>query len=269
VSIGNQQLRQGSDPSMNAQGSSSERERQMNYLLFIWADNGVPTADELTEIQRDLPAWIDDVNGRGIRLFGRELDLPENAATVRVRDGKTLVIDGPFAETKEFIAGFDVLACGSAGEAVDIAAVNPIARIQTLELRPLRDEVQIDARVSAFAQSQDGDAIPYLLCSWAETDAAAIDDATADALRDWRQDLDARAVHVLGCALAGPDLATTIRERKRQRLIEEGPFTLAGRYIATLDVVRCSTRGQAIELAATHPLASRHEIEVRPFYIPA
>jgi hypothetical protein len=264
-----QQLRQGSDRSMEAQESGSERDGQMNYLLFIWADNGIPTPDELAEIQRDLPAWIDDVNSRGIRLFGRELDLPENAATVRVREGKTLVIDGPFAETKEFIAGFDVLACGSAAEAVEIAAVNPIARIQTLELRPIRDAVRIDARVSEFAQSQDGDGIPYMLCAWAQTHDSAIGDASSDALCHWRRDLRVRGVHVLGCELGGPDLATTIRERKHTRQIQKQPFTLAGRHIATLDVVRCSTQSQATELGASHPLASQHEIEVRPFHIPS
>src|SRR2546429_6614783 len=51
------------------------------------------------------------MDGRGVRLLGRELDLPETAATVRVRGGETLVTDGPFAETKEFIAGFDILEC--------------------------------------------------------------------------------------------------------------------------------------------------------------
>ena len=70
----------------------------MKYLLLIRAD-GMPAPEELAVMQRELPGWVEKMDGRGVRLFGRELDLPETAATVRVRDGETLVTDGPFAET--------------------------------------------------------------------------------------------------------------------------------------------------------------------------
>src|ERR1700761_5900249 len=60
--------------------------RRPSHVMFIWAD-GMPTPDELAGLQRDLPSWVQDVDRRGVRLFGRELDLPETAATVRVRRG--------------------------------------------------------------------------------------------------------------------------------------------------------------------------------------
>ena len=78
-------------------------------------------------MQRELPGWVEEMDGRGVRLLGRELDLPETAATVRVRDGETLVTDGPFAETKEFMAGFDVLECADLDEAIEVAAKCPVA----------------------------------------------------------------------------------------------------------------------------------------------
>jgi hypothetical protein len=56
---------------------------------------------------------------------------------VRVRDGKTLVTDGPFAETKEAVGGFDLLECGSLEEAVEIAASHPLAQTGVIEVRPL------------------------------------------------------------------------------------------------------------------------------------
>lgn len=68
------------------------------------------------------------MDGSGARLFGRELDLPRSAVTVRVRAGETLVSDGPFAETKEFLAGFDLLDCADLDEAIDAAAKSPVAR---------------------------------------------------------------------------------------------------------------------------------------------
>ena len=108
----------------------------MKYLHFIWAD-GLPAPADLAVIQRELPGWDEEMTGRGVRLLGRELDLPETAATVRVRGGQTLVTDGPFAETKEFIAGFDILECADLDEALEVASKNPGASFGVLELRPI------------------------------------------------------------------------------------------------------------------------------------
>jgi hypothetical protein len=82
----------------------------------------------------------------------------------------------------------------------------------------------------------------------------------------WRQDLEARGLQVLGNALEGPDTATTIRVRDGQTLISDGPFIETKEFIAGIDVVRCADGQQAIELAAAHPIARYHAIEVRPFY---
>ena len=103
----------------------------MKYLVFIWAD-GLPAPEDLAVMQREIPGWAEEMDGRGVRLLGRELDLPETAATVRVRGGETLVTDGPFAETKEFIAGFDILECADLDEAIEVARLQ---NAKSLELR--------------------------------------------------------------------------------------------------------------------------------------
>ena len=56
---------------------------------------------------------------------------------MRVREGKTLITDGPFVETKETVGGFDLLECESFEQAVEIAATHPLAEIGTIEVRPL------------------------------------------------------------------------------------------------------------------------------------
>ncbi|HEU4572303.1 MAG TPA: YciI family protein, partial [Candidatus Limnocylindrales bacterium] len=81
--------------------------------------------------------WVDDLRARGIWQIGDQLAPPRRARTVRVRDGRRLVTDGPFAETKEAIGGFDLLECGSLEEAVEIAASHPLASVGTIEVRPL------------------------------------------------------------------------------------------------------------------------------------
>jgi len=80
--------------------------------------------------------WLDDVTARGIRLDGDRLRPPREAKTVLVRDGEVLVSDGPFAETKEVICGYDVLECADIDEAVQVAAAHPVAQFGRIEVRP-------------------------------------------------------------------------------------------------------------------------------------
>jgi hypothetical protein len=93
-----------------------------------------PAAD--TTDEESFP-WLDDLQARGIWVTGDQLAPPRRARTVRVRDGKAIVTDGPFAETKEAVGGFDILECGSLEEAVEIAAGHPSAATGTIEVRPL------------------------------------------------------------------------------------------------------------------------------------
>jgi hypothetical protein len=79
--------------------------------------------------------WLDDVTARGIRLHGDRLRPPSEARTVLVRDGEVLVSDGPFAETKEIICGYDMLECASLAEAVQVAAAHPVAAFGKIEVR--------------------------------------------------------------------------------------------------------------------------------------
>jgi hypothetical protein len=239
----------------------------MKYLLLIRAD-GLPAPEELAVMQRELPGWVEEMNGRGVRLFGRELDLPETAATVRVRDGQTLVTDGPFAETKEFIAGFDLLECAGPDEAAEVAAKCPISWFQTLEIRPFLGGLRLGEQAFAFGRGDDGAARTYLLIMWTGgTPAAPLDDEAV--MREgeaWRRDVAARGRHVLGDALQGPDTAMTVCVRGGDTLLSNEPCTGTREFIAGIDVVSCADRQQAIQLAAAHPFARYHAIEVRPFY---
>jgi hypothetical protein len=238
----------------------------VKYLLFICAD-GLPTPEDLAVLQRECPPWVEEMGGRGVRLLGRELDLPETAATVRVRGGETLVTDGPFAETKEFMAGFDVLECDDLDEAIEVAAKHPSSWFQTIEIRPFMDGLRLGEEASAFGRGDDAGGTPYLLLMWmGGTPAAPFDDQEVmEEGEAWRRDLEARGLQVLGNALESPDTATKVRVRDRKTLLSEGPFTETKEFIAGIDVVRCADRQQAIELAAAHPIARFHAIEVRPF----
>ena len=81
--------------------------------------------------------WVDEVTARGVSVFGARLRPVEDATTVRVRGGEVLVTDGPFTESKEWIAGFDVLECRDLDEAIEVASRHPMARFGRIELRPI------------------------------------------------------------------------------------------------------------------------------------
>jgi hypothetical protein len=113
----------------------------MRFLLLICWD--AEKMDALTEPgpgaeheDEGFP-WLDDLRARGAWVTGDQLAPPRRARSVRVRDGKALVTDGPFAETKEAVGGFDLIECDSLEEAVEIAAGHPVAQIGTVEVRPL------------------------------------------------------------------------------------------------------------------------------------
>jgi len=239
----------------------------MKYVSFIWAD-GMPTPQVLATLQGELPGWAEEMDRRGVRLFGRELDLPETAATVRVRDGETLVTDGPFAETKEFVAGFDVIECADVDEAIEVAATCPVSWFQAIEIRPFTDRLRLDEKAFAFGRGEDGGASPHLLSIWiGRTPNSPLDDqAVMEEGEAWRQQVEARGMYVLGNPLGGPDTAKTVRVRDGQTLLSDGPCGEAGAFIAGIEVVSCADRQEAIHLAATHPVARHHAIEVRPFY---
>jgi hypothetical protein len=115
----------------------------MKYLLLVCWDaermNGQtePEPGAAREDDDEGMPWVDDLQARGIWLTGDQLAPPRRARTVRVREGKKLVTDGPFAETKEAVGGFDLLECGSFEEAVEIAAAHPLAEFGAIEVRPL------------------------------------------------------------------------------------------------------------------------------------
>jgi hypothetical protein len=117
--------------------SSSQEGQAMKYMMFVVVDpdaavEAEPSGDDLT-----IEQWLADVDDRGKRITGGALRPVGEATTVRVRHGQVLVTDGPFSETKEWIAGFDILECENLEEAIAIAARHPQANGGKLELRPV------------------------------------------------------------------------------------------------------------------------------------
>jgi len=108
----------------------------MQFMMFVATD---AEPDEKPEQPGDIEAWLREVEHTRKRVTGNRLRSKKRAKTVRVRKGKLLVIDGPFAETTEVIVGFDILECDSMEEAIAVAAKHPMARAGRIELREFHE----------------------------------------------------------------------------------------------------------------------------------
>ncbi len=109
----------------------------MKYMLMICAEESVElTPDQRAEMGPATASWVAEMDGRGVRLDGDRLRPVSDATTVRVRDEDVLIVDGPFAETKEQIAGYDILECVDLDEAIEVASKHPVARYGAVEVRP-------------------------------------------------------------------------------------------------------------------------------------
>jgi hypothetical protein len=109
----------------------------MKYMMLICGDETMElTPEEQSEMEKGAESWVAEMTGRGVRLRGDRLSLSSDATTVRVRDDELLVSDGPFAETKEQIGGYDLIECADLDEAIEVAAKHPVAKLGTIEVRP-------------------------------------------------------------------------------------------------------------------------------------
>jgi hypothetical protein len=115
-------------------------EKTMKFMMLVCVDGASFDAEEEAAAETDSGddgsfPWLDDVIARGVRLDGDRLRPPREAKTVQVRDGEVMISDGPFAETKEVICGFDILECADIDEAVKVAAAHPVAEFGRIEVR--------------------------------------------------------------------------------------------------------------------------------------
>ena len=124
----------------------------MQYLLLVYTDPAlmeqVPEERFNTEMRKCLQ-HADELQQQGTLKAFQQLEAPAAAKSVRVRSGRTSVLDGPFAETKEVLAGFNLIEADSLDEAVRIAQDFPWTRYGCIEVRPVRDVAAMRQRVGA------------------------------------------------------------------------------------------------------------------------
>jgi hypothetical protein len=113
----------------------------MEYILLIYnseADNKKRPEAENRQIYQEYMSFTEDLTKSGKNKGGNPLEPTTTATTVRVRNGKTAVTDGPFAETKEQLGGYYLVEAKDIDEAISIAARIPGSKHGSIEVRPIR-----------------------------------------------------------------------------------------------------------------------------------
>lgn len=124
----------------------------MKFMLLIYTDENLINAlppGEFDSLMRGCLEHADELRAQGKILDSQQLELAHTAKSLRLRGDKVNVLDGPFAETKEMLAGFNVIEAADMDEALRIAAEFPWTRTGSIEIRPVRDLDLVRERVFA------------------------------------------------------------------------------------------------------------------------
>ena len=109
----------------------------MRYMLLIYGDEQALSQTELEQCYRESAGLANEIHAKGQYLATAPLHPTSTATSVRVREGKRLVTDGPFAETREQLGGYFLIEANDLDEAIAIAGRIPMARRGTVEIRPV------------------------------------------------------------------------------------------------------------------------------------
>ncbi|MFH9468901.1 YciI family protein [Streptomyces clavifer] len=233
-----------------------ERRTALKYVLFVATDPAGEPTDENPE------AWVKRWNDRGVRVEGMPLKPAAETRTVRVRGDRVLVTDGPFAETTEWIAGYDLLDATDLDEAIEAAASHPMAAGGRIEIRPVEP---LDLGPDTGNAPHEGDAPAARFFGIIRTDPSA-PPHTPDpaAVAEWVRDGLASGRYLGGEHLRPVEDATLVRRRKGKLLITDGAYTDVPERVSGIVFIDGDWH-EAIDYLARCPMARSGFVELREF----
>jgi hypothetical protein len=228
-----------------------------------------------------IDSWLEEMRTRGVLLDGGLLRRTDDATTVRGVGGETEVTDGPFAETKEQVVGYDVLDCPDLDTAVAVASAHPTLELGAIEVRAFEDGMPDPEVPEQVAEGKRR--YLMLVCADMRRAMAERSAATAEALSPdladvpepepsdgddpmgidaWVDSVSDRRLY--GWPLTFPDTAVTVRRVDDRVVTTDGPFAETKEQVAGYDLLECRDLDEALAAATTHPVAGRGAIEIRP-----
>ncbi|MBO0870194.1 MAG: hypothetical protein J2P15_16670 [Micromonosporaceae bacterium] len=239
----------------------------MRYLLLMCGEGrDEPSPAEIVAMP-DFIGWEARLRERGLPHQGVRLRPPGSAATVRLRAAEMLVTDGPFAETREQMGGFEILDCAGPDEAIEVAAGHPGAMHgNRVEVRSLAGPATggEHALVELARTGPPPGRHRYLMMVC--LDPAAQPEPAAETIGGWVEQMSRNGVWRYGQRLGPASEATMVSTMDGKVLTTDGPFAAAAEQIVEIGVLECASLAEATTVAATHPVAAVGCVEVRPFW---
>ena len=237
----------------------------MQYMLLHAIDEGLEWSEGQTaDAEAALNIWLEEATRSGVNLQGSRLRPTSDATTVRVRNEEVVMLDGPFAESKEQVAGYHVLECEDIDEALAWAAKHPTTLVGSIEVRPLFGDPPRVTLPEPKAMT-----MRYMLIVCVEETIKLSPDESqrvGPATEAWVAKTDARGTRLFGNRLEPISSARTVRVRDGQTIVTDGPFAETKEQIAGFDILECTDLDEALDLAARHPVARFGAMEVRPLW---
>lgn len=121
----------------------------MRYLCLAYEEENrlnVLSRSEWDLLRRETLAYVEELRKKGHMISAEALQSTQTASTVRVRNGRVSITDGPFAETKEQLGGFFLINARDLNEAIQVASRWPSARLGSIEVRPIEEALKESGR---------------------------------------------------------------------------------------------------------------------------
>ena len=243
----------------------------MKYLLLMYGDENAWTPEERKDCMVESLKVCDDLATQDKFIATAPLQPAATAATVRVRDGQTLVTAGPFAETTEHLGGYFVVDLADLDEAISVASRLPSVRKGAAEIRPLLALDGAAAPRPFSVGTDDPKGRPYmLLCyhdeaAWQVVDPAVRQAAMSEAVA-LTHELSAAGQFLNASPLHPAATATCVRVRDGKREITDGPFTETTEVLGGFYLILAASPDDALRVAARHSGARFGSVEVRPLF---
>jgi len=243
----------------------------MKYIMLMYGTEGLWTDQERKECMTECLSVCDRLAAQGKFIATSPLQSVTTAATVRVRDGRALITEGPFAETKEQLGGFFLLELADLDEAIAVAGKLPPVTKGTAEIRPLFELEGLPPLRPIPVGFSNSNVKPYMLLSY--TDDAALREVELESVKHAITDAIALARSLnddgryIGASPLHPaSTATCVRVRNGKRQITDGPFAETNEVLGGFYLVLAGSREEAQQIAAQVSCARRGSVEVRPLF---
>ena len=244
----------------------------MKYMLLVYSPENAWTEEEWTACTVESTTVCQDLQAKSQFIAASPLHPVATAASVRVRNGQTLVTTGPFAETTEQLGGFFLIDVPNLDDAIAVATRLPAAKKGTVEIRPIYylEGLPSDRFGTTPSNAENAGSRYMLLCYdndqlWNDLGPDALIAAQREAV-ELTQQLDACEQYISASPLHSVSTATSVRIRDGKRTVTDGPFAETREFLGGYYVIDARDLNEAVSIAARHAGARIATVEIRRLF---